>query len=297
MTIAQEHRQEHCPGGTDHSGRRAGQRVRARPGGRGIGCVVEGDRRAGERDKRRWPSTRPSRPRHVASRPDSLAAAVRVSDAAAGPVVNRFALDATEPRSAGRRHRRGSVGRSRCSARPNRWLMQQAPVAQPPPQPPAFQAPPAPPAPEQLGAGARAPSRFTGNPVSLDFQGADLRAVLRTFAEISGLNMVIDPSVQGTVDVSLRDVPWDQALDHHPPRQQARLPHRRHHRPHRAVDRAGGGRGAEAQAGRGAGAGRRAARGDQDAQLRQGGGRWSRCSPRAPCRRAAPCRSIRGPTR
>src|SRR5262245_38849180 len=55
--------------------------------------------------------------------------------------------------------------------------------------------------------------RFTGHPVSLDFQGADLRAVLRTFAEISGLNIVIDPAVQGTVDVALRDVPWDQALD------------------------------------------------------------------------------------
>jgi type IV pilus assembly protein PilQ len=54
---------------------------------------------------------------------------------------------------------------------------------------------------------------FTGHPVSLDFQGVDLRAVLRTFAEITGLNIVIDPSVQGTVDVSLREVPWDQALD------------------------------------------------------------------------------------
>ena len=37
--------------------------------------------------------------------------------------------------------------------------------------------------------------------------------MLRTFAEISGLNMVIDPTVTGTVDVALRDVPWDQALD------------------------------------------------------------------------------------
>lgn len=56
--------------------------------------------------------------------------------------------------------------------------------------------------------------QFTGDPVTLDFQGADLRAVLRTFAEISnGLNIVIDPSINGTVDVSLRDVPWDQALD------------------------------------------------------------------------------------
>jgi type IV pilus assembly protein PilQ len=60
---------------------------------------------------------------------------------------------------------------------------------------------------------AAAQSRFTGHPVSLDFQGADLRAVLRTFAEISGLNIVIDPTIQGAVDVALRDVPWDQALD------------------------------------------------------------------------------------
>ena len=37
--------------------------------------------------------------------------------------------------------------------------------------------------------------------------------MLRTFSEISGLNLVIDPTIQGTVDVSLRDVPWDQALD------------------------------------------------------------------------------------
>ena len=63
-------------------------------------------------------------------------------------------------------------------------------------------------------AGAPAPGqRYSGHPVSLDFSGADLRSVLRTFAEISGLNIVIDPSIQGTVDVSLRDVPWDQALD------------------------------------------------------------------------------------
>ncbi len=54
---------------------------------------------------------------------------------------------------------------------------------------------------------------YAGNPVSLDFQQADLRAVLRVFSEISGLNIVIDPAVQGTVDVALKEVPWDQALD------------------------------------------------------------------------------------
>jgi type IV pilus assembly protein PilQ len=62
-------------------------------------------------------------------------------------------------------------------------------------------------------AAASAQSRFTGHPVTLDFQGADLRIVLRTFADISGLNIVIDQSVQGSVDVSLTEVPWDQALD------------------------------------------------------------------------------------
>ena len=67
--------------------------------------------------------------------------------------------------------------------------------------------------PQGQSAANQGPTRFTGTPISLDFQGADLRAVLRSFAEISGLNIVIDPNVQGTVDVALRDVPWDQALD------------------------------------------------------------------------------------
>ena len=84
-----------------------------------------------------------------------------------------------------------------------------APVqGQPPAAAPAAaqaQAPP-PPAPGATG-------RFTGAPISLDFQDADLRSVLRTFADISGLNMLIDTTIQGTVNISLRDVPWDQALD------------------------------------------------------------------------------------
>jgi type IV pilus assembly protein PilQ len=105
---------------------------------------------------------------------------------------------------------------------PNAPVLRQAPPAgveprmQPGPQVAApvvqAQAAPAAQAPQPQPAAAQAP-RYTGNPVSLDFQGADLRAVLRTFSEISGLNLVIDPSINGTVDVALRDVPWDQALD------------------------------------------------------------------------------------
>ena len=99
-----------------------------------------------------------------------------------------------------------------------------APVA--PVAPVISQAPLPVPMPSVIAAAAQQPSlppmspaqpgqrQFVGDPVTLDFQGADLRAVLRTFAEISnGLNIIIDPSIQGTVDVSLRDVPWDQALD------------------------------------------------------------------------------------
>jgi type IV pilus assembly protein PilQ len=78
----------------------------------------------------------------------------------------------------------------------------------------ASQQPQAPPAPRTAGPQpSSSTKRFSGHPVSLDFQGADLRAVLRTFSEISGLNVVIDPAVTGSVDVALRDVPWDQALD------------------------------------------------------------------------------------
>jgi type IV pilus assembly protein PilQ len=53
---------------------------------------------------------------------------------------------------------------------------------------------------------------YEGQPVSMEFQNAELRSVLRTFAAISGLNLVIDPQVAGTVDVALVDVPWDQAF-------------------------------------------------------------------------------------
>ena len=105
---------------------------------------------------------------------------------------------------------------------PNAPVLRQAPPVgiepariQPGPQAqaaPAAQAQAVPAAQPPQPAVAQAP-RYTGNPVSLDFQGADLRAVLRTFSEISGLNLVIDPSINGTVDVALRDVPWDQALD------------------------------------------------------------------------------------
>jgi type IV pilus assembly protein PilQ len=54
---------------------------------------------------------------------------------------------------------------------------------------------------------------FSGDPIDLELTNADIKDVLRTFAQLTGLNIAIDPNVQGQVTVSFVDVPWDQALD------------------------------------------------------------------------------------
>ncbi len=54
---------------------------------------------------------------------------------------------------------------------------------------------------------------FTGDPISLNLKDADIKDVLRTFAQLTGLNIAVDPNVNGTVTVDFVDVPWDQALD------------------------------------------------------------------------------------
>ncbi|MCZ6726626.1 MAG: type IV pilus secretin PilQ [Acidobacteria bacterium] len=54
---------------------------------------------------------------------------------------------------------------------------------------------------------------YRGEPITLHLKDADIRDLLRSFSEISGLNFVIQPGVSGTVTVELTDVPWDQALD------------------------------------------------------------------------------------
>lgn len=61
--------------------------------------------------------------------------------------------------------------------------------------------------------GDAAVTGYTGKRISLDFQEADLKSVLRLIAEVSGLNLVLAPDVKGTVSVKMLNVPWDQALD------------------------------------------------------------------------------------
>jgi type IV pilus assembly protein PilQ len=60
---------------------------------------------------------------------------------------------------------------------------------------------------------AEGQTQFTGEPISLDLKDADIKDVFRTISQFTGLNIVIDPEVKGTVTVQLENVPWDQALD------------------------------------------------------------------------------------
>ena len=49
--------------------------------------------------------------------------------------------------------------------------------------------------------------------VTLDFQDADIRNVLKVLAYKSGVNIVTGPEVTGTVTIQLTDVPWQKALE------------------------------------------------------------------------------------
>jgi len=56
-------------------------------------------------------------------------------------------------------------------------------------------------------------TRYEGESISMSLKDADLKDVMRTFATLTGLNIVVDPAVSGSVTVELHEVPWDQAFD------------------------------------------------------------------------------------
>ena len=60
---------------------------------------------------------------------------------------------------------------------------------------------------------ASAQKEYTGEPFSFDFKDIDIKDLFRFIADISGLNVILDPSVRGSVTLKLTEVPWDQALD------------------------------------------------------------------------------------
>jgi type IV pilus assembly protein PilQ len=61
--------------------------------------------------------------------------------------------------------------------------------------------------------GAPQKKEYTGRRITLDFHDIEIRNLLRLIADVSKKNLVVADGVTGKVTVSLRNVPWDQALD------------------------------------------------------------------------------------
>lgn len=54
---------------------------------------------------------------------------------------------------------------------------------------------------------------YRGERLSFNFQNIEIRAILQIIAEVSSLNIIASDTVNGTITLRLKDVPWDQALD------------------------------------------------------------------------------------
>jgi type IV pilus assembly protein PilQ len=54
---------------------------------------------------------------------------------------------------------------------------------------------------------------YRGEKISFNFQNVEVRAALQAVADISGLNIIASDSVNGSLTLQLKQVPWDQALD------------------------------------------------------------------------------------
>lgn len=89
--------------------------------------------------------------------------------------------------------------------------VQTAAAAMPPAATPA--AVPAGPSPVAVISQDQVGAKYTGSPISVNLKNVDLQDFFRLIHEISGLNVVVDPSVKGTLTLVLDNVPWDQALD------------------------------------------------------------------------------------
>ncbi len=88
--------------------------------------------------------------------------------------------------------------------------------------PPAVPAPPEPAAPVAVKAAPKAVqalapqlggTTYGGRRISLDFQDADLVNIMRLFADVANINIILAPDVKGKVTVRMVNIPWDQAMD------------------------------------------------------------------------------------
>ena len=65
--------------------------------------------------------------------------------------------------------------------------------------------------PNKLTQGSR--GGYKGEKLSLNFPNVEVRAVLQVIADFTGLNIITSDTVQGSLTLRLKDIPWDQALD------------------------------------------------------------------------------------
>lgn len=54
---------------------------------------------------------------------------------------------------------------------------------------------------------------YSGEKLSLNFQNIEVRSVLQVIADFTGFNIITSDSVNGSLTLRLKDVPWDQAMD------------------------------------------------------------------------------------
>lgn len=59
----------------------------------------------------------------------------------------------------------------------------------------------------------KGPDDYEGRRITLDFQEANIKNLLRIIADVSDLNIITSEKVKGKVTMKLKDVPWDLALD------------------------------------------------------------------------------------
>jgi len=70
-------------------------------------------------------------------------------------------------------------------------------------------------APPVTATAQQAQQKYTGEPIWVNLKDVDLKDFFRLVHEISGLNVVVDPNVRGTLTIVLDEVPWVSAIASH----------------------------------------------------------------------------------
>lgn len=66
---------------------------------------------------------------------------------------------------------------------------------------------------EVLSEDTESKKTYKGKRISMDFKDANIHNILRLISEVAKINIVTSDDVKGNVTVTLRNVPWDQALE------------------------------------------------------------------------------------